>query len=292
MRLRGGIGLSIVQNNIGLPKVPKKIVNVKKVNPPEITRKDGQKPYEFQNTLELISYFLINGIQNLPKIIKSFIIPLGIMTGINIILESIPTYTLGGFMGKIVFFLIFITATYNSVIPRTLFWVIVLTIGKKLYRRIKSEGISKTISDLKGLPVEIRKSSVILGDNFKFIALGTIGVGMIVANFMTRNNRFDKAAVVIVLAISIADTLTKGSKTTLFTTLKLIHKDLSKILRKKPIFTDDYVYATATGFTMGLIVNLIFAIIKFDFGGYILGSILAVIGIVKLHINKKGVGAN
>ena len=158
--------------------------------------------------------------------------------------------------------------------------------------RIKREGISTTFNSIKNLPGVIANSKNVLGKSYMFIMSATVGLGFVLANYLTRNNRFDKVSVVIVIAIVLLDTLSKGNKTTLFTAIRLIHNDLSGIVKKKPIFTDNHVYISISGLIMGLLGNLIFGVIKLDFGGYIVGSILLIAGIALIHTKKNEVKKN
>ena len=276
-------------NGIGLPWIPKTTGKSAVVDPPLSNRKEAIRQQEFEHTWELIYYFLVQGVKNLRRLIKIFIIPLAIAMVVNIILESIPTYSLTGIIRPIAFFVISITASYNSLIPRTIYWVIVFTLGKKMFFRVKGEGFSPTIDSFKTFPSILMKTKVALGQSFFYALLTAVGSGFIAANFLTRNNRIDKATVAIVVAITILDTLLRGSKTMFFTVLKLLHKDLSSRAKKKVGFSDFHVYVVGLGFAVGLLGNLIFAFIRFDFGGYILGALILVPAWALLHIKSKGV---
>ena len=155
--------------------------------------------------------------------------------------------------------------------------------------RIKNEGFSTTMTSLKTLPSIIKISREGLGKSFLFVMVAASGFGFVAANFLTRNNRFDKVAILFVLVISMLDTLSKGNKTTLFTALRLIHKDLSGMLKKTPYFSDHHVYIAILGFTEGLLGNLIFGVLKMDFGGYIVGTLLLLAGLALIHTNIIGV---
>jgi len=192
-------------------------------------------------------------------------------------------------MRPIALFFISITATYNSLIPRTIYWVIIFTLGKKIFFRVRREGLSPTIESFKTFPSLIARTKNLLGQNFFYVFLTATGAGFIAANYLTRNNRFDKATVVVVMAITVLDTLLRGNKTMLFTITKLLHKDLASLAKKKAAFSDSHVYATALGFSAGLLGNLIFAVIRLDYGGYIMGALILVPAWALLHINIKGV---
>jgi hypothetical protein len=276
-------------NGIGQPWIPKTTVTTKVVDPPKSNRKEAIMQQQFEHTWELIYYYLVQGVKNLKRLIKIFVIPLAIAMVISIILESIPTYSLTGIIRPIAFFVISITASYNSLIPRTIYWVILFTLGRKMFYRVKREGFSPTIESFKTFPSIIAKTKGVLGKNFLYVFFAAVGTGFIAANYLTRNNRIDKATVIIVIAITILDTLLRGSKTMFFMFLKLAHKDLAALAKKKVGFSDSHVYGVGLGFSVGLLGNLIFAIIKLDFGGYILGALILVPTSALLHMKSKGV---
>lgn len=278
-------------SSLGIPKIPKFEKEIaKKEKPRPLKAKSVPRAYE--HSWELLMDLMIKGAKNLPKIIKSILVPLAAVTVVNIILGIIPTYKLGGLAGKLVFALIFLTASYNSLIPRTIFWIAIFTVGKRLLIKVKNFGLAKTFSDFKQLSPNIKNSLETLGKKKNFVLMAALGLGLITANYLTRNNRFDKAFVPLVLAISIADTLLKGKDSLLFTGLKLIHRDLSGLAKKRVGLSDSHVFVTALGFMLGLTANLLFAVIEIDRGGYIAGLILAVAGIVTLHKNDKVLQGN
>ena len=61
------------------------------------------------------------------------------------------------------------------------------------------------------------------------------------------------------------------------------------MLKKTPYFTDHHVYIAILGFIEGLLGNLIFGVLKMDFGGYILGTLLFIAGLTLIHTNIIGV---
>ena len=279
------------QSSMGIPKIPRYVKEIKKKEKPKPLK---AKPVagEYEHSWELVFDLMVKGIRNFPKIIKSILVPMAVVMVVNIFLGTIPTYKLGGFTKKIVFALIFITASYNSLIPRTVFWIVIFTVGKKILIKVKSKELLNTVDEFKELPMTIKNSLENLGKKGSFVLMGAMGLGLIAANFLTRNNRFDKAFVPIVLAISIADTLLKGNDSLLFTVLKLTHKDLSGLFKKRIGLSDSHAVISAIGFMLGLMGNLVFAVIKIDQGGYMAGLLLASAGIFMLHRNDKGVENN
>ena len=279
-----------MENNVGIPKIPQNVIISAKVDPPKLSKIATQNDLDgYQHSWQLIFHLLVEGGKNLPRIVKSVLIPLAIVTAINIAIESIPTYSTYGITKVLLLLLVFVTASYNSFIPRTVFWVVIFTTGKTLFRRVKGEGISKVIDDFRNFPDNLKESRLALGGLSKYLIITGAGLGFIAANFLSRNNRIDKIAVCLILAISLINTLSKGKKCLLFTALRLIHKDITGFNKNARIFTSDHSYIIVSGFILGLVLNTIFAFIKLSYGGYILGGIMALIGFILVILNNKEV---
>ena len=284
-----------MDNYIGIPKIPKSLTVSPKVDPPEISKKssnDNNNLDSYEHSWQLIFHLLVEGGRNLPQLLKTVLIPLAIVTVINIVLESLTTYYLPGFLRTLVLILIFLTSSYNSIIPRTVYWVVIFTVGKTLFKRVRSEGFSKVMSDFRQLPIDFKEAKLSLERFTNYLLLIGIGLGFVAANFLSRNNRIDKIAVSFVLAIALINTLSKGKKGLLFTSIKLFYKDLTGFFKNIGSISDNQIYVLLSGFILGLISNTIFALIKLDFGGYILGVVLVGIGFIFIFNNNKGVKEN
>ncbi|MDW5299529.1 MAG: hypothetical protein SA378_05255 [Sedimentibacter sp.] len=284
-----------MDNYIGIPKIPKSLTVSPKVDLPEISKKsihDTNNFDSYEHSWQLIFHLLVEGGRNLPQLSKTVLIPLAIVTVVNIVLESLSTYFLPGFLRTLLLFLIFLTSSYNSIIPRTVYWVVIFTVGKTLFRRVRSEGFSKVMSDFRRLPIDFKEAKLSLGRFTNYFLLIGIGLGFVTANFLSRNNRIDKIAVCLVLAIAIINTLSKGKKGLLFTSIKLFYKDFTDFFKNTGAISENQIYVLISGYILGLISNTIFAFIKLDFGGYILGGILVAIGFILIFNNNKGVKEN
>ena len=284
-----------MDNNIGIPKIPKSLAVSPKVDPPKISKKssnDTNNLDSYEHSWQLIFHLLVEGGRNLPQLLKTVLIPLAVVTVVNIVLESLSTYYLPGFLRTLVFILIFFTSSYNSIIPRTIYWVVIFTAGKTLFRRVKSEGFSKVMNDFRQLPIDFKEAKLSLGKFANYFLLIGIGLGFVAANFLSRNNRIDKIAVCLVLAIALINTLSKGKKGLLFTAIKLFYKDLTVFFKNTGSISENHIYVLVSGFILGLVSNTIFALIKLDFGGYILGAVLVAIGFILIFNNNKGVNEN
>lgn len=279
--------MSGLNPEVGLPRIPSYKFELKKVEPPKGGKGTAGGVTSFEHSWELVLFLIGRGIRNLPRIIKSVILPLAAVTVINIVLESIPTFYVRGFVKTLLLFLIFLTSSYNSIIPRTIFWVIIFTIGKTLFRRIRLEGFGKVLDNYRIFPGSLLEAKRGLGMMSNYILMVSGGLGFIAANLLTRNNRFDKALVTYVIAIALVNTLSKGNETMLFTALKLFYKDCTGFIKKAGLLTDNQAYIVVSGFTLGLLLNSIFGIVKLDYGGYILGSLLFIAGLILILFGKR-----
>lgn len=271
--------MSVLNAQVGLPKIPSFKSKTPKPEIPKKRQLNTTTMLTFKHSWELLLFLLGKSIKNLPKIIKSIFVPIIIVTAINIILESIPIYLLHGWTKTIVLIFVFLTASYNSIIPRSIFWIIIFTIGKELLMRIRTEGFRQLLRNYKIIPNTLLEAKRSLGILSYYIMFFSLGLGFIMGNFLTRNNRLDKAMVTYVLAIALINSLSKGNKTLLFTALRLFYKDCTSFIKNIKPLTYNQAYFAVTSFTLGLLLNSIFGIIKLDLGGYILGSLLSITGL-------------
>ncbi len=285
-------GGASLENNVGLPRIPKMNKPVEVVQPPEAKIKKNPGLDSYEHSWQLFIYLIARGIRQLPQILMMVVLPLVVLTVVNIILESIPTYSLYGPGKVVVLTLVFLTSSYNSAVPRAIYWVIMFTLGRSLFIRVRNEGFSKVVGDFRQFPTQLKASRDHLGklSNARLLIGG--GIGFYMANFLSRNNRIDKVLVCYVLALALVNGLSKGSKGLLFVAIKLVVKDLTAWIKSLPEMSTETIYMVVSGVVFGLVGNTIFAVIKLGSGGYILGTILAVAGCVLLIIDKKEVNEN
>jgi len=277
-----------LENHVGIPIIPKRMHSIEKVAPPDAPMKKVSGIDQYEHSWQLLLHIVGQGIRHMPRLMATILLPLAVVTVINIALESIPTYSLYGFGKVVVMTLVFLTASYNSVIPRTIFWVIVFTVGRTLLRRVRSEGFGKVVGDFRQFPVNFKASKAILGQLSNALLITGAGLGFFTANFLTRNNRIDKVLVCFVLATALINALSKGKSGLLFTSVKLVYQDLTAMVKSAGKITADHTYLIVSGFILGLLGNTVFAVIKLDFGGYILGGVLAAFGLfMVLNKNKE-----
>jgi len=246
--------------------------------------------------------WIISGIKKgfkiIPKHLKTLAIFGGIILIINLIFWQINTYFLPAYLQpfkRIIQLVVFLTATYNDIVPKTVFWGIVFTFGRRLFKEVKKRGIKKTFASMKEIVPQFKAAREQLRDRAYPILLLGIGLGLIVANnfasysrFSGARNKFDKSFVVIVIAFTISYLLGEARKSGLFKFVKLASKDLSNVLLKKDGLSDDGVYMILSGFVLGLLLDAPLIAIKFMYGGYILG-VVALIAAAGLAVKAKTV---
>jgi hypothetical protein len=237
------------------------------------------------------------GIRNTPNIAKSMLIKIGIAILFQLVFwwEGIAQFIPSFIKGPV----IFLTATYNNIIPKTLYWVIVFTFGKRLVTGIKTKGFLKTMKPIATLPGELKRAYGFLKDKALSLLLLGGGIGLIIANnfasysrFSGARNKLDKYLIALVISFTVSYLLGEGKKHGIFKFGRLAASDLSRIFRFKNTYSDDHTYVIMSGFVLGLLADAPLILIKLKYGGYILGAAVLIAGIVlKILKPKKEVKA-
>lgn len=223
---------------------------------------------------------LVQGsIRNLPKAGKTLAIQLAIVAAVNFILWPINTWRLPTFLAKLVGALVFLTATYNNIIPKTIYWVIIFTFGKRLLAKVRSEGLGRALQPVKGVIPELRSAQTQLRDKAYALLLLGGGLGLIVANnfasysrFSGARNRMDKYFVVMVISFAVSYMLGESRQGWLFKFSRLAASDLSRLLRRTLAYSDNHTFLLLSGFVGGLLLDAPLILMGLNYGGYILGA--------------------
>ena len=175
--------------------------------------------------------------------------------------------------------MIFLTATYNDIIPKTLYWIIIFTFGKKLLHRIRKAGFAKAFEPITKLSSEYKKALKLLSDKAYPLLLAGGGLGLIIANnfasysrFSGARNKFDKYFIALVISFTISYLLGEGRKHWIFKLSRLASSDFSRMFKLNNRYTDDHAYMLLSGFVAGLLLDAPLILIHFKYGGYILGT--------------------
>lgn len=230
------------------------------------------------------------GFKNLPKMAKQLSIQVGIVLAFQLVFwyEGISKFIPSSIKSPI----IFLTATYNDVIPKTIYWVIIFTFGKQLLTKIRTKGLSVALAPLKALIPNFNAAMNEAGKKaIAFLLLG-IGPGLIIANnfasysrFSGARNKFDKYFIAMVISFAVAYFLGEGMDHWLFKFGRLSVSDLNRWFKLKLHYHERLMYLILSGFVFGLLLDFPLIMLKFAYGGYLLGGI-ALVGAIVLMVNK------
>jgi hypothetical protein len=229
------------------------------------------------------------GIKTLPSMAKTLAIQIGTVFLIQIIFW---TDVISRFIPDFIKFpIIFLTATYNDIVPKTLYWIIIFTFGKKLLNRIRKTGLQKALRPIKWLIPEFKKSFAALEDKARPLLLMGAGVGLAVANnfasysrFSGARNKIDKYFVALVISFTISYLLGEGRKHWMFKFAKLSSDGITRMLKRENYYTDNHTYVILSGFVLGLLADAPLVLVGFMYGGYIFGVVALIAGIA-LYVN-------
>ena len=178
--------------------------------------------------------------------------------------------------------------------PKTLYWVIVFTFGKKLLNRIQKSGLHKALAPIRRLPDELRRTFNKLSQKAYPLLLMGGGIGLMIANnfasysrFSGARNKIDKYFIALVISFTISYLLGEGRKHWLFKFGRLTASDLSRTFKLKNNYTDDYTYIILSAFVGGLLLDAPLILIQLKYGGYILGLMLLIAAVVVRFIPPK-----
>lgn len=261
------------------------------------TRPDSALEKQDESLLEWIISILRKSVKDLPKKIKSLAIFGAVVLTVNLLFWSFNPYLASPLLAplaKVVSLVVFLTATYNDVVPKTIFWVMVFTFGKRLFKKVRKEGFKQTFSHMgQTLPLFLSALAQLKEKAYGLLLLGG-GFGLIIANnfasysrFSGARNKLDKYFIVLLMAFAISYILGEAKKTGVFKFVKLLNADLHRLFRKENRLTDEGVYLILSGFILGLLLDAPIAIMGIGYGGYILGGV-ALVGAVALQFIGSG----
>ncbi|MBN2795253.1 MAG: hypothetical protein JXR88_07620 [Clostridia bacterium] len=249
----------------------------------------SSQPIKEEHLLPWLFFTLKHGITSIPKKAKTLAIFGSIILLVNLIFWTINTYMLPTYLKPfkgLIKAVVYLTATYNDVVPKTIFWVLLFTFGRRLFKQIIRRGPEKTFGCMKNtLPMFMDSITTLKEKALPIITFG-IGFGLVVANnfasysrFSQARNKSDKYFIVLIMAFTISYLLGEANKTGIFKFVKLASKDLSLLVLKKEGLTDEGVFLILSGFILGLLLDAPFIWMKAMYGGYISGLILILIAI-------------
>lgn len=234
----------------------------------------------------------VSGVKSAPSIALKIGIQIGIVILFQLVFwwNGISQYIPSFIKGPV----IFLTATYNNVIPKTLYWVIVFTFGKRLFTRIRKVGFKRAMRPILSLPSDLKKAYMDIEKAALPMLFIAGGLGLAIANnfasysrFSGARNKFDKYFVALVISFTIAYLLGEGRKHWIFKFSRLANSDVCRLLKVHNNYTDNHTYIIMSSFVLGLLADAPLILFKFKYGGYILGGALVAAGIVYYIVKTK-----
>ncbi|MGE5542406.1 MAG: hypothetical protein ACM3WT_05165 [Bacillota bacterium] len=208
-------------------------------------------------------------VASLPKMALTLVVVLAL----NILLMTARTQRMPGPLAGVVSLLIFVTAAYTSVIPKTFFWVLILTFGRSMLGRVRAEGLDKVRRELAAVQPAVKEAWARLQPGATRVAVIGAGLGLILSNFLSRNNRVDKFAPAIVLAVALVNGLGAGVSGSFFVVSRTASKDVWRAMRRPNPVTNDHIYVFMAALAAGLLANGILGLTKSDYIGYVAGAV-------------------
>lgn len=260
--------------------------NSKRIN----NKEKFSKNYEEDSLLDWLKTSLKKSMKSIPKRLKVLSIYAGIILAVNLIFWTIEPYFLPSWLQpfkQLISLVVFLTATYNDVVPKTIFWIIIFTFGKRLVKRIIKKGLAESFSCMKNIYPQFKTSYFNLKTKgVAFLLIGS-GFGLIIANnfasysrFSMARNKMDKYFIVLIIAFTISYLLGEVNKTGIYKFIRLSSKDLAKVFRRPEGLSSDAIYILLSGFVIGLLLDAPLILLKFMYGGYIVGILSLIIGII------------
>ncbi len=248
-----------------------------------------------------------SGLKSIPQMAKVLGIQFGIIFAVNLVFwwegiaDHIPNF--------IKLPVIFLTATRNGIVSKTIYWAIVFSFGKKLVSRIRKNGLRKTFIPIVRLLPELRFAFKALSTKAIYLMLIGSGIGLAAANYFASYgtdelliNKIDKYFVAILISFTISYLLGEGRRHWIFKFSRLATSDVSRLLRRESSYTDEHTYILMSGFVAGLLADAPLIFLNSQIGGlkyvngafrdnlfvsylgYYIGAALLALGIVLLIV--------
>lgn len=250
----------------------------------------GLEPGDPLSTYHLIKLGFKNVLAIVPKLAKKYWWLIIIILGSWFFLANFSVYAystkfpaltpLWMLLDKFILVVIFLTASYNNFVAKGIYAAVIIRVGLPLARRIRSDGTRKVVNDFKVVVPGFKRSWAEAGTVALSLLIGFIGVGTFLSNYLTRNNRIDKIAVSLALAMALIKALSDGPKSLPFMAGRVVMKDFFVMLLKPSPVRNQHIYLAVSGLAIGLLCSLPLAFLSkmtSDYIGYIIGIIAIII---------------
>ena len=248
----------------------------------------AQQPLPTVPAETLFSYLAGIGkaaVKSAPRMAATLGMQIGIVVIIQFLFwwEAVVRYIPGFIRWPVVF----LTATHNDLLAKTIYWVIIFSFGKRLLRRIQKDGFRQAMAPIAGLKKELTLTVRALEKKALPILLMGGGFGLMVANnfasysrFSGARNKFDKYFIALVISFTISYLLGEGRKHPIFKISRLFVSDTTRLLKRQNHHTDNHTFVFLSGFVAGLLLDAPLILLQLKYGGYILGLVALAAAIV------------
>lgn len=299
------IPLFKIKENLVAPVAPPSLPGIPKTEAVKKEKKErrmelvGLENGDPLSTYQLAMLGLKNAISTVPKLVIRYWWQILTVFGIWYFLEyfdvfkfstNYPTLTpLWIFISKFILLIIFITASYNNFVAKAVYAAILIRVGLPLIGRIRSQGFTNVINEFKNIGPDLKKNWALAENTALSLLIGFLGMGAFVSNYLTRNNRIDKIAVTLALAIALMKALSDSPKSLPFMVSRVVMKDFFVMLLKPSPVRNHHIYVAVSGLNLGFLCSLPFAYLSShtsDNIGYIVGVIAFIAGVGLFFVKK------
>lgn len=235
----------------------------------------AQNPAKTKKDESLVSWIFSlgkNSVKSLPQTAISLAVQFGIIFLVNLVFwwEPITSHIPNFILTPVVF----LTATRNGILAKSVYWIIIFSFGKKLVLRMKKHGIKTTVRPITRLVPELKDAFALLLARAVPIILSSAGIGLAAANYFSsygltgeKVNKIDKYFVSLLISFTVSYLLGEGRRHWIFKFGRLAASDTARVLGRESGYTDSHTYVLMSGFVLGLLANAPFALISTRFGG-------------------------
>lgn len=251
---------------------------------------------EHQHLIPWVVSSTKTAITSIPSKFKRLSVYAGIILVVNLIFWTLNPYFLPRLLQPLrglISTVVFLTATYNDVIPKSIFWVLLFTFFSRLASQTMKRGFKETFACMGKIKPQLIDALNAVGHTAYSLLLFGAGAGLILANnfasysrFSGARNKIDKYFIVFLIAFFISYMLGEANKTGVFKFVKLGSNDLMGLFGKPNAVSDQAVYLLLSGFVLGMLLDAPLIVVQLMYGGYILGVTAWIAALVLLFVKK------
>ena len=247
-----------------------------------------------ETLLSIAKEILLQNYRSLPKRLLRDAIWLAPLSALWLVLWTIPNVTLNrlGPLGSLASLFIFLTATYNGIFGKAAFVTVISRTILPFIKKSPSERTahfakySKTVQLIQNI---LRKGQM---EATKLLLMSG-GLGLIISNILTRNNKIDKYFVCLLCSYALFDDMAKGPSNPVIRLVAAGIRSLPISLGQRTNGNLQNAYEAITGFAIGLTFAFVPGLVAQTFVspmGMIFGLVVVAIGYFLPKGGSIGVG--